>query len=68
MRKVNFGNFCLKKFLNQNLINFDKQLLENFYLNQGYYDVSISSSYAKLIDKNSFELIFNIDAKEKILF
>ena len=57
-----------KKFLNQNLINFDKQLLENFYLNQGYYDVSISSSYAKLIDKNSFELIFNIDAKEKFYF
>ena len=57
-----------KKFLNQNLINFDKQLLENFYLNQGYHDVSISSSYAKLIDKNSFELIFNIDAKEKFYF
>ena len=28
----------------------------------------INSSFAKLIDKNEFELIFNIDAKSKIYF
>ena len=39
-----------KKFLNQNLISFDERLLKNFYLNQGYYDVEVSSSFAKLID------------------
>ena len=33
-----------KKFLNTDLINFDKRLLKNFYLNQGYYDVVINSS------------------------
>ena len=57
-----------KKYLNQNLINFDQQLLKNFYLNEGYYDVNISSSFARLIDNKYFELIFNIDAKEKIYF
>ena len=49
-----------KKFLNENLIKFDERLLKNFYLNQGYYDVTISSSFAKLIEDYDFELIYNI--------
>ena len=57
-----------KKFLNQNLISFDERLLKNFYLNNGYYDVKINSSFAKLIDKKSFELVFNIDAGNKFYF
>ena len=57
-----------KKYLNENIINFDKRLLRNFYLNKGYYDVVINSSFAKLVDDESFELIFNIDAKEKFFF
>tara|TARA_Y100001935_G_scaffold243623_1_gene235201 strand:+ start:1841 stop:4090 length:2250 start_codon:yes stop_codon:yes gene_type:complete len=57
-----------KKYLNQELINFDKRLLRNYYLNKGYYNVKINSSFAKLIDINEFELIFNIDAGKKIYF
>ena len=57
-----------KKYLNKDLINFDERLLKNFYLNQGFYDVKINSSFAKLMSDNSFELIFNIDAKEKFFF
>ncbi len=57
-----------KKYLNENFINFDKRLLRNYYLNKGYYDVIINSSFAKLLDEESFELIFNIDAKEKFYF
>ncbi len=57
-----------KKYLNENLINFDKRLLKNFYLNRGYYDVIINSSFAKLLDEEGFELIFNIDAKDKFFF
>ena len=41
-------------------------MLKNFYLNNGYYNVQINSSFAKLIDDENFELIFNIDANEKI--
>ena len=47
------------------MINFDKKLLKNFYLNKGYFDVDINSSFAKLIESNEFELIFNIEANEK---
>ena len=57
-----------KKFLNENLITLDKRLLKNFYLSRGYYDVVINSSFAKLIEKDQFELIFNIDAKNKFYF
>ena len=57
-----------KKFLNENLIEFDERLIKNFYLNQGYYNVEVNSSYAKLIDIDEFELVFNIDAKNKFFF
>ncbi len=57
-----------KKYLNESLINFDKKLLRNFYLSKGYYNVEINSSFAKLIGNNEFELIYNINANEKIYF
>ena len=57
-----------RKFLNENVVEFDKRLLKNFYKNNGYYNVQINSSFAKLIDKNEFELVFNIDARPKIYF
>lgn len=57
-----------RKYLNQNSVLFDERLLKNFYKNNGYYNVKINSSYAKLINDNSFELIFNIDAGPKIFF
>ena len=57
-----------KKYLNENIINLDTRLLKNFYLNKGYYNVEINTSFAKQITNDSFELIFNIDAKNKIYF
>ncbi len=57
-----------RKYLNENLVILDKRLLKNYYLNKGYYEAVISSSFAKLINDNEFELIFNIDAKKKIFF
>ena len=57
-----------KKFLNQDLIEFDERLLKNFYLNNGYYNVEINSSFARMLDDTSFELIYNIDAKDKFYF
>jgi len=57
-----------KKYLNESLISYDINLLKNFYLNKGYYNVKINSSFAKIIEKNEFELIYNIDPGDKILF
>ena len=57
-----------RKFLNKNVVKFDEKLLKNFYKNNGFYNVKINSSFAKLIDDNNFELIFNIDSGPKIYF
>ena len=57
-----------KKYLNENNIKFDQQLLRNFYLNKGYYQAEINSSFAKIIDEDKFELIFNINANNKFFF
>ena len=57
-----------KKFLNEEIIEIDKRLLKNFYLNKGFYNVKINTSFAKLINKNEFELIFNIIPNQKIYF
>ena len=57
-----------KKFVNENVISLDKRLLKNFYLNRGYYNVKVDTSFAKLINKEDFELIYNIQANEKFYF
>ena len=57
-----------KKYLNENVIKLDERLLNNYYLNNGYYNVIVNSSFAKLIGDNEFELIFNINARSKFFF
>jgi len=57
-----------RKFLNEKITQLDSRLLKNYYLNKGYYNVKINTSFAKLVDENNFELIFNIDSGEKIFF
>jgi outer membrane protein insertion porin family len=57
-----------KKYLNEEMVLFDKRLLRNFFINNGYYNVIISSSFAKLLDNDEFELIFTIDAGNILYF
>ena len=63
-----FWKFISKrKYLNENTVNLDIRLLKSFYLNKGYYNSTIESSSASLIE-NGFELIFNINAGKKFYF
>ena len=57
-----------KKYLNQNLISLDERLLKNFYLNKGFYNVKINSSFARLINDTEFELIYNIIPNKRYSF
>ena len=57
-----------RKFLNEEIISIDQRLLKNFYLNKGYYNVNINSSFVKLSNNNQFELIYNISPGQKIYF
>ena len=57
-----------RKFLDLSRIKLDEKLLHNFYKNKGYYNVSVESSSAKVINESNFELIFNINAGKKYYF
>ncbi len=57
-----------KKFLNENLINLDKRLLNSYYKNKGYYNVRIGSSFANYLGNEKFELIYNISSGKKYFF
>ena len=51
-----------KKYLNPKNLSRDERLLKNYYLDEGYYDVVINTTTAKLLDNNSFDITFNIKA------
>jgi len=57
-----------KKYLNENLINYDKRLLNNFYKNKGFFNVVIESSFANYLGNDEFEIIYNISSGEKFYF
>ena len=57
-----------KKYLQEQLTEIDKRLLKNFYLNKGFYNIKINTSFAKLINDDEFEIIFNIETGKKINF
>ena len=57
-----------KKYLNENLINYDKRLLSNFYKNKGYFNVVVESSFASYLGNNKFEIVYNISAGQKVYF
>ena len=56
------------KYLDINRIKFDEKLLTNYYKNIGYFNISVESSSAQIIDKSNFELVFHINAGEKYYF
>ena len=60
--------FSGKKYLNENLINYDKRLLNNFYKNKGFFNVIIESSFANYLGNDKFEIIYNISSGEKFYF
>jgi len=67
--EYNFWKFLSgKKHLNENLINYDKRLLNNFYKNKGFFNVVIESSFANYLGNDEFEIIYNISSGKKFYF
>ena len=56
------------KFIDENRVKLDINLLRNYYKNRGYYNVKIKSSFAKALNNNEFNLIFSIDSGKKYFF
>ena len=64
-----FWKFLSKNaYLDKQRIDLDSRLLLNYYKNLGYYDIKITNSFVELQNNNSFKLIFNISAGEKVYF
>ncbi len=57
-----------KKILNLERIALDERLLNNFYKNNGYYNVKVKALTSNFLDDGSFELNFNINAGKKYYF
>ena len=53
---------------NINRIEFDKQLIKNFYLNEGFYDVQILSSDITFDEKQQALITFSINSGQKYNF
>ncbi len=56
------------KYLDERKIKNDESLLKKYYKSKGYFNVKIKSSYAKNVNNQYFELIYNIDAGKKYFF
>ena len=54
--------------LNNQRIEYDKSLLKNFYLNEGFYDVQILSSDINLSGKTSVSITFSINSGSRYNF
>jgi outer membrane protein insertion porin family len=57
-----------KKYLDARRIEVDKNLLRNYYLNNGYYNVKINSSSVSFSDDGGFNLTYNINSGTKFFF
>ena len=54
--------------INPEIIKRDTSILKDFYLNEGYFDVQITSYKVELIDDNYANIIFSIEAGQKYSF
>ena len=53
-------------YINQELIELDKRLLETYFKNNGYYNVKIENSFVEFDKNSNFNLIFNISPGKNI--
>jgi len=54
--------------LSEQRIEFDKQLLKDFYKTKSFYDVQIESAFASVDKNNNFTLTFSINSGKKYKF
>ena len=54
--------------VNQGRLDYDEYLLKNFYLNEGFYDVQISSSEIEFISEKQATITFSINSGKQYFF
>jgi len=56
------------KFLNEQRIKLDERLLQNYYINSGYYEAQVNSSSVEYQEGDGFALTFSIQAGKRYKF
>jgi outer membrane protein insertion porin family len=54
--------------LSEQKVEYDKQLLKDFYKSKGFYDVQIESAFAGVDKNNYFSITFSINSGKKYMF
>ena len=54
--------------LNEQRVEYDKQILKDFYKDKGFYDIQIESAFASVDKNNNFSLTFSINSGKKYKF
>jgi len=60
--------FFTSASLNEQQIEYDKQLLKDFYKSKGFYDIQIESVFAAVDNSKNFNLTYSINAGKKYKF
>ena len=60
--------FFSSSALSEQKVEYDKQLLKDFYKSKGFYDIQIESAFASSDKNNNFLLTFSINAGKKYKF
>ena len=60
--------FFSSSTLSEQKIEYDKQLLKDFYKNKGFFDVQVASVFASLDKNNNFSLTFSVNSGKKYKF
>jgi len=61
-------NFFSSSALSEQRVDYDKQLLKNFYKNKGFFDAQIESAFVSADKNNNFSLTFSINSGKKYKF
>ena len=60
--------FFSSSALSEQRIEYDKQLLKEFYKNKGFFDAQIESAFVNLDKNNNFSLTFSVNSGKKYKF
>lgn len=60
--------FFSSSVLSEQRIEYDKQLLKEFYKNKGFFDAQIESAFANLDKNNNFSITFSVNSGKKYKF
>ena len=67
-KEYSWWKFFTNSALSEQRVEYDKQLLKDFYLNKGFFEAQVESTFVNVDNNNDFTLTFSINAGNKYKF